>query len=76
MLFATRNNSMAQDYAAALSKIKPPTREGLLNWWKAFLTPYYITIVVVLGLATGGFFTMIGLLILVASNFNILGLIE
>lgn len=64
------------DYAAALANIRPPSREGLITWGKSFMVPYYITVVAVLGAATVGFLVVIGLLILVAANFNVLGLIE
>ena len=41
-----------------------------------YACPYYLTIAGVLGAATAGFVAVIVLLILVAANFNVLGLIE
>jgi hypothetical protein len=43
---------------------------------KPFLTPYYITVAAVLGLATAGFVALVGVIILIATNFNLLGAIE
>jgi hypothetical protein len=41
-----------------------------------FFAPYYLVLGGLLGAATVGFLTVIVLLILVATNFNVLGLIE
>jgi hypothetical protein len=43
---------------------------------KPYLTPYYITVVAVLGLATACFVALVAVIVLVATNFNVLGLIE
>jgi hypothetical protein len=48
----------------------------LMERVKPFLAPYYLTIVAVLGALTLGFVIVIALLILVVTNFNVLGLIE
>lgn len=45
-------------------------------WLKPYLTPYYIVIAVVLGAITGVFAALTGVLLLIATNFNLLGLIE
>ena len=60
----------------SLASIPTPSREGLMKWGKSFMVPYYLTIVAALGAATVGFLVVIALLILVAANFNVLGLIE
>jgi hypothetical protein len=41
-----------------------------------YTAPYYLAIVGALGAATVGFVVVIVLLILVAANFNVLGLVE
>ncbi|MCE0523175.1 MAG: hypothetical protein LV480_09725 [Methylacidiphilales bacterium] len=43
---------------------------------KPFLVPYYLTIAAVLGAITAGFVVVTALLILVVTNFNLLGWIE
>lgn len=43
---------------------------------KPFLVPYYLTIAGVLGAMTAGFVTLIVVIILIAANCNVLGLIE
>jgi hypothetical protein len=43
---------------------------------KPYTAPYYLMIAAVLGALTAGFVVVIVLLILVATNFNVLGLIE
>ncbi len=45
-------------------------------WLKPYLNPYYITLAAVLGAITVVFVVVTVLLILVATNFNVLGLIE
>jgi hypothetical protein len=40
------------------------------------LTPYNITVAAVLGLATAGFGALIAVLLLIATNFNLLGFVE
>ena len=47
-------------------------REGA----KPYLVPYYLTVAAVLGAITAVFVVMTVLIILVATNFNVLGLIE
>ncbi len=41
-----------------------------------YLAPYYLTLAAVLGALTVGFAVVVGLLILVVANFNVLGLVE
>ena len=43
---------------------------------KPYLTPYYITIAAVLGAATAGFGALIAVIVLIATNFNVLGWME
>ena len=45
-------------------------------WLKPYLTPYYLVFAVVLGAITGVFAILTGVLLLIATNFNLLGLIE
>jgi len=45
-------------------------------WLKAHLTPYNITVAAVLGLATAGFGALIAVLLLISTNFNLLGFVE
>ncbi len=53
-----------------------PSSAWLKKHGKAYLTPYYLTIGAVLGAATTGFVALIVVVILIATNFNILALIE
>jgi hypothetical protein len=48
----------------------------LIGWVKLHSTPYHIVVASVLGGITVAFFTVIILLIIVATNFNPLGWIE
>jgi hypothetical protein len=43
---------------------------------KPFLVPYYLTVAAVLGAITAGFAAVFILLIIVVTNFNVLGWIE
>ena len=43
---------------------------------KPYLTPYYLTIGAALGAATAGFVALIVVVVLIATNFNVLALIE
>ena len=43
---------------------------------KPFLAPYYLTVAAVLGAITVGFAVVTVLLVLVATNFNVLGWME
>jgi hypothetical protein len=52
------------------------SRAWLMKHWKPLLAPYYLTIAALLGAATVGFLVVIGLLVLVATNFNLLGWME
>jgi len=45
-------------------------------WLKPHLTPYHLTVAVVLGLATAGFGALVTVLLLICTNFNVLGFIE
>jgi len=49
---------------------------GLRERAKPYLVPYYLTVAAVLGAITAGFVVLTVLIILVATNFNVLGLIE
>jgi hypothetical protein len=53
-----------------------PFKVRFFDWVKTLAVPYYIAIAAVLGALTAGFVVVIVLLILVATNFNVLGLIE
>ena len=53
-----------------------PSPAWLKKHGKAYLTPYYLTIVAVLGLATVAFVALIVVVVLIATNFNVLALIE
>jgi hypothetical protein len=43
---------------------------------KPYLAPYYLTVAAVLGAITAGFAVVFVLLVLVVTNFNVLGWIE
>jgi hypothetical protein len=43
---------------------------------KPYLTPYYLTVAAVLGAMTAGLVALVVVLILIATNFNVLSLIE
>ena len=43
---------------------------------KPFLTPYYLMVASVLGAATAGWVVLIVVLLIIATNFNVLGAIE
>jgi hypothetical protein len=53
-----------------------PLSERVKRIVTPYLAPYYLTVAAALGAATVGFVVVIALLILVATNFNILGFIE
>jgi len=46
------------------------------QWLFPHLTPYNITVAVVLGAATAGFGALVTVLIIIATNCNVLGLVE
>ena len=48
----------------------------LMAWVKPYLAPYYLTVAAVLGAITVGFAVVTVLLVLVVTNFNVLGWIE
>jgi hypothetical protein len=59
----------------------PPTPKFCPIEWvreraKPYLVPYYLTVAGVLGAITVGFVVVTVLLVLVVTNFNVLGLIE
>jgi uncharacterized membrane protein YidH (DUF202 family) len=58
----------AQSASAFLTTVKEKA--------KPFLTPYYLTVTAVLGLISVVFGVVILLLILVVTNFNLLGAVE
>lgn len=43
---------------------------------KAIATPYHIVLAVVIGAITAGFGALVAVLLLIATNFNVLSLIE
>jgi hypothetical protein len=45
-------------------------------WLKPYLTVYHVAIASAIGAATAGFLALIVVLIIIATNFNVLGLIE
>ena len=45
-------------------------------WLKSHLTPYHLTVAAVLGLGTVGFTVLVAVLLLICTNFNVLGFIE
>ncbi len=45
-------------------------------WLLSHLTPYHLTVAAVLGLATAGFTALIVVLLLISTNFNLLGWTE
>lgn len=47
-----------------------------VEWVKKHATVYHLTVAAVLGAATAGFTVVIALLILVSTNFNVLGWTE
>jgi hypothetical protein len=61
---------------AATSTITEKPKFILIEKVKPFLVPYYITLAAVLGAATVGFIVLIAVIVLVATNFNLLGAIE
>jgi hypothetical protein len=63
---------MATSSPAASATAKP----SVLDRVKPFLAPYYLTVLGLLGAITVGFVVVIGLIVLVATNFNILGWME
>jgi hypothetical protein len=54
----------------------PKSMLALIERVKPFLAPYYLVIGAVLGAITAGFVALTVVLILVATNFNVLSLIE
>jgi multisubunit Na+/H+ antiporter MnhC subunit len=53
-----------------------PSPAWLMERVKPFLAPYYLTVAAVLGAITVGFAVVTVLLVLVATNFNVLGWME
>jgi uncharacterized RDD family membrane protein YckC len=49
---------------------------GLKKRAEPYLVPYYLTFAAVIGAVTVGFIVLTLLIVLVATNFNVLGLIE
>jgi len=46
------------------------------NWLLPHLTAYHITVAVVLGAATAGFGALVAVLLIVCTNFSVIGWIE
>ena len=71
---------MSTPSPAAQASTPPPPKFCLIEWVKEhakpYLVPYYLTVAAVLGAITVGFAVVTVLLILVVTNFNVLGLIE
>ena len=65
------SNSITAASTQAASSGRP-----LLKWVKHHSTPYHLTVAVVLGLVTAGFGALVVVLIIIATNFNVLGWIE
>jgi hypothetical protein len=61
---------------SAPSTASPALIAGLRERLKPYLTPYYITVAAVLGGITVGFVVLTLVIILIATNFNLLGAIE
>ena len=53
-----------------------PSPAWLRKHGKAYLTPYYLTLAAVLGVATVAFVALIVVVVLIATNFNVLGAVE
>ena len=71
---AVMSNSTSPVTAPATDSGRPwfcPTQ-----WLLPHLTPYHITVAVGLGIATAGFGALTAVLIIIATNFNVLGWIE
>jgi multisubunit Na+/H+ antiporter MnhC subunit len=62
--------------ATTLGNLPLPPLSKLGERLKPYLAPYYLTVAAVLGAITVGFAVVIVLLVLVVTNFNVLGLIE
>jgi len=67
---------MATSTPAAQATVQPTKKFCPVEILKPYLNPYYITFAVVLGAITVGFAVVTTLLIIVATNFNVLGFIE
>jgi hypothetical protein len=61
---------------AASKKSFADSIAGVRERAKPYLVPYYLTIAAVLGAITAIFVVITVLIVLVATNFNVLGLIE
>ncbi len=61
---------------APATKAPAPLPDRIKQAVMPYTAPYYLAIVGALGAATVGFIVVVVLLILVAANFNVLGLIE
>ena len=65
-----------------MSNVSPATQASTRpffcpsRWLVPHLTPYNITVAVVLGVATAGFGALVTVLIIIATNCNVLGLVE
>jgi hypothetical protein len=54
----------------------PAAKPCMLDRVKPYLVPYYLTLLGLIGAITVGFVVLIGLLVLVVTNFNVLGWME
>ncbi len=66
---------MSQPTASAPAS-KPNRPYCPSTWLKPYLTPYYFTVAAVLGAVTAGFILLITVLLIIATNFNVLGAVE
>ena len=62
--------------AAVPAPVPTRTKPSLMERVKPFLAPYYLTVATLLGAITVGFAVVTVLLILVVTNFNVLGWME
>ncbi len=75
-LHACPRGEIAHKGGMATSTPKAPVSAEILAGVKKRLTPYYLTYGAILGAITVGFIVLTLVIVLVATNFNVLGLIE
>ena len=75
MRIELRKTGMSTSTPAAAAP-SPTPKVSLAERLKPYTAPYYLTVAGAIGAITVGFIVVIALLILVVSNFNVLGLIE
>jgi len=67
---------MATPSPAIRASTPAPVKSNLLDRLKPYSAPYYLTVAAVLGGITAGFTVILVLLVLVVTNFNVLGWME